>query len=292
MRAGEAHAPNALDLADRPQQVREQRTHAARSARPPRRQREVTAVGVHVLAEQRDLGDAGGGEPLDLGDEGVERAADLRPPHGRHDAERAGVVASDLDRDPRAVALLALRGQDRRKRGGVIGCGSLEHLDDRPLPTGELDEVRGAMHVVRAEDDIHPRCLRPNDLTVVLGQAAADDDLHVGAPVLDRLQHAQVAVELVVGVLSNAAGVQDDDVRMLGVRGDDESVGFEEPGDALGVVLVHLAPEGADEVRAGHLVRLGAVTLRQPHAGCSACLPRAARHWRRAWVRSCGAGGR
>ena len=29
------------------------------------------------------------------------------------------------------------------------------------------------------------------------------------------------------------------------------AVGLEQPGDALGVVLVHLAPEGADEVAAG-----------------------------------------
>ena len=40
-----------------------------------------------------------------------------------------------------------------------------------------------------------------------------------------------------------------------------EPVGFEETGDAFGVVFFHLTPEGVDEERARHRARLGAGLL-------------------------------
>ena len=55
-----------------------------------------------------------------------------------------------------------------------------------------------------------------------------------------------MAVELVVGVLPDAAGVEDDHVGRLHVRRGHEAVGHQRAGQPLGVVLVHLAPEGAD----------------------------------------------
>ena len=75
VRAGEAHPTDAVDRRRPPAAAR--RTAAARRPVVARRsgcEREVAAVGVHVLAEQRDLGDAVGGQALDLGDEVVERA--------------------------------------------------------------------------------------------------------------------------------------------------------------------------------------------------------------------------
>ncbi len=65
---------------------------------------------------------------------------------------------------------------------------------------------------------------------------------------------AEVAVELVVGVLAHRAGVEDDDVRDGGALGGrdarevDVAGGLEQPGEALGVVHVHLAPVGAHVV--------------------------------------------
>src|SRR5947199_10873100 len=67
---------------------------------------------------------------------------------------------------------------------------------------------------------------------------------------------AEVAVELVVGVLPDAARVEEDDVSLLDIVGGLHAVGFEQASKTLGVVLVHLAPEGADEVLAGHAARL------------------------------------
>src|SRR5438309_11126740 len=67
---------------------------------------------------------------------------------------------------------------------------------------------------------------------------------------------AKVAVELVVGVLPDAARVEEDDVSLFDVVGGLHAVGLEQASETLGVVLVHLAPEGADEVLAGHAARL------------------------------------
>ena len=85
---------------------------------------------------------------------------------------------------------------------------------------------------------------------VLLGQAAADRDLHPGALGLDRREVAEVAVELVVGVLPDRAGVEDDDVGLLVGRCRDVARLLQQPGQALGVVDVHLAPVGADLVGA------------------------------------------
>ena len=61
-----------------------------------------------------------------------------------------------------------------------------------------------------------------------------------------------MAVELVVGVLPDAARVEHDDVGRLEIVGRLHAVGDEQPGDPLRVVLVHLAPVGAHEEAAGH----------------------------------------
>ena len=63
-----------------------------------------------------------------------------------------------------------------------------------------------------AEHDVHPRRAAHDLAAVLLRQAAADGDLHAGVRVLDRAQVAEVAVEPVVGVLPDRAGVEDDDV--------------------------------------------------------------------------------
>src|SRR5690606_2074152 len=70
--------------------------------------------------------------------------------------------------------------------------------------------------------------------------------------VLPRTQVAEVAVELVVGVLADAARVEHDDVGVVLRLGADEPVGLEQAGDAFRVVLVHLAPVGAHDIAAGH----------------------------------------
>ena len=70
--------------------------------------RQVAAVGADVLAEQRDLAHAVGGQPLDLGDQLRERPRDLAPARGGHDAVGAGAVAAHRDLHPGLELALAL----------------------------------------------------------------------------------------------------------------------------------------------------------------------------------------
>jgi hypothetical protein len=65
---------------------------------------------------------------------------------------------------------------------------------------------------------------------------------------------AEVSVEAVVGVLAHGAGVEHDDIRGGAVLHPGVSGRVEQAGDPLRVVHVHLAPVGADVVRAaGHV---------------------------------------
>ena len=66
--------------------------------------RQVVAVRVDVLAEERDLPIAGGGQRPGLVDDLVERAAALGAAAERHDAVRACLVAAVDDRQPGVIA--------------------------------------------------------------------------------------------------------------------------------------------------------------------------------------------
>ena len=201
---------------------------------------EVASVGVDVLTEHGDLAHAVGGELLDLVDDVAHAPADLGPAHDRDDAEGARVVAADLDGDPRRVACIATGGQRRR-----VGLVLLEDLDHRALEASPLEQGRRVGQVVGAEHDVDVTGPLHDELAVLLGQAPAHRDLQVGALLLQRLEPPELAVELVVGVLTDAARVEHDDVGRLDVVGGLHALGREQPGDALGVVLVHLAAERA-----------------------------------------------
>ena len=223
---------------------------------------ELDAVGVDVLAEQGHLDDALGDERLDLGEDLAGAAVLLLAAQARDDAERAGVVAAHRDRHPAGEGGVAPGRQGRRE-----GLERLEDLDLGALVVpGPVEQGREAADVVGAEDDVDPGGALDDGLAVLLRHAAADGDLQVGVRGLGRAQLAEVAVELVVGVLAHGAGVEDDDVGdVRALRGGDArevdvAGGLEQPGEALGVVHVHLAPVGA------HVVG-----LRFTHGGTRVC---------------------
>ena len=171
---------------------------------------ERRAVGVHVLPEQRHLDDAVVDQRRDLGQHVPGPAVLLLAAQAGHDAEGAGVVAADRDRDP---------GARRPTRAGrAAPTGILQRLDDLdlgllavagPAPAGpaaapmlwvpKTTSTQGARSMIAA--------------AVLLGQAAAHRDLHAGGGVLGRQQVAEVAVQPVVGVLADRAGVEHEHVR-------------------------------------------------------------------------------
>ena len=100
VRRGEPDAFQALDLPAAAQQLAERGPVA-----------ELGAVGVHVLAEQRNLEDPVGHQRADLGQDVAGPAVLLLAPQGRHDAEGAGVVAAHRDCDPGRVDRFTPGGQ-------------------------------------------------------------------------------------------------------------------------------------------------------------------------------------
>ncbi len=232
VRGGEADALQAVDVPAGAQQLAERLAVA-----------DVGAVGVDVLPEEGDLADALGDQGLDLGEDVAGAAVLLLAAQRRDDAEGAGVVAADGDGDPGRVGALAPGGQRGRERLQGLGDLDLRLL----LHAGALEEHRELADVVGAEDDVHPGGPLHDGVAVLLRQAAADRDLHAGAARLLRGEVAEVAVQLVVGVLPYGAGVEDDDVGVAvgALWGADVTGVLQQTGQSLGVVDVHLAPVGA-----------------------------------------------
>src|SRR5205823_15009422 len=106
--------------------------------------------------------------------------------------------------------------------------------------------------VVGAEHHVYMRRPTLDEVTILLCQAAGDGDLHLGAVALEGLDLTEMAVELVVGVIADAARVQDDDVGLLHIVGGLHALAIEQTSDPLRVVRVHLAAERADDVALGH----------------------------------------
>ena len=200
MRRGEPHPLQAVDLAAGPEQLAEGQPVA-----------EPDAVGVDVLAEQGDLQHAVRGERL--GSRRARRRAG-GPPPCRAGSARCRTCRCCCSRPrwrPRPSTA------DSRRAGSTEGKRS----SDSRISTwagscdpGALEQHGQRADVVGAEHDVDPRRPLGDRRAVLLRQAAADCDLHAGVRGLHRQQVAEVAVEPVVGVLPDRAGVEDDDVRV------------------------------------------------------------------------------
>ena len=116
---------------------------------------------------------------------------------------------------------------------------------------------------MRAEDGIHPGRLLDDAVTHLLGEAAANRNLHAGAFTLNRSELAEVTEESGRGVFTNRTGVDHDDVgahvagvgRAGGSLGDllngDEAGLLQQARHSFGVVFIHLAAERAHRIGAG-----------------------------------------
>ena len=255
----EAHAFDPLDAADGAQQIRESATLT-----------EAHAVGVDVLPQQGHLNRALRGDGLDLGENVSGATVTLLAAQVRDDAEGAGVVAAHRNRHPGRVGALTVSGQSRGK-----DLEGFLDLDGRlAVVFGAAQERREHVDVVGSEHRIDPRSLLDDAVAHLLGEAAADGDLHAGALALDRGELAEVTKEAGRGVLTNRTGVDHDDVgthiarvgRAGGSLGDlldgDEAGLLQHTRHAFGVVFVHLAAERAHRVGAG---QRGAVQRHRIH---------------------------
>ncbi len=114
----------------------------------------------------------------------------------------------------------------RHREVGRVRCWGVKDLDDgRAARLCLFQELHHTADIESPEDGVDVRRAARELLPVLLGEAAADGDLHSGVSLLNGLQVPEVAVELVVGVLADAASVEDDDVGFLEVVGPLHPVG-------------------------------------------------------------------
>ena len=218
--------------------------------RPPA----VAAVGIDVLPEQRDLFIAAVEQVVDLGDDGVRRARTLPPAHIRDDAVGAEIVASVHDVDP-GVGIA-------RAEGNILLAHrpSLSGISTTPF-CGRACDREGAelLEIVRTEDDIHKREFFAQLFrrTRLLRHAPAHGHEQIWARLFQLFQGADIAVGVIFRVFADAAGIEDDDVRLL-FRG-----GFffvparaQDAGKFFRFMHVHLAAVGDDAIFLFHMFDL------------------------------------
>ena len=199
---------------------------------------QVAPVGVDVLAEQGDLAHAVGGLALDLGHELLQRPRHLAPAGGWHDAVGAAQVASDGDLHP---GLELARTLGRQVAGEALELE--EPLGGQRLAGQELGEL---VDLAGTEGDVDEREASEDLVFDRLRPAAAHADDDVRALALEPLGLAQVGDEALVGLLTDRARVEEDQVGLLARRRLDIAQRLEHALHALGVVLVHLAAERGD----------------------------------------------
>src|SRR5262245_54168043 len=131
------------------------------------------------------------------------------------------------------------------------------------------------MIALRPHHEIDRRRATEDLLSLGLGHAARDCDGH--APPFARgrlLEHADAAelgIDLVRRLLADVAGIEDDEIGVVGAGGLDEAFGRECVRHTMGIVDVHLAAEGFD-VELARCTHAGRVDFRprMPSTPCYA----------------------
>ena len=120
---------------------------------------------------------------------------------------------------------------------------------DRGLPVldGLLEKLGDAEEVVGPHQDVHVPGPLEDLPPLELGHAAADADAQPGLALLQPAEPVEGVVELLRRLLAHRAGVDEDEVRALGIRGRLVPARAQHAGHLLGVVDVHLAAERLDE---------------------------------------------
>src|SRR5215218_911111 len=116
------------------------------------------------------------------------------------------------------------------------------------------EELGELVNLPRPERHVDERELAEDLVLDALGPAAADADHALGVALLERLRLVQVGDEPRVRLLADRAGVEEDQISVLAGGRLRVAERLEHALHALGVVLVHLAPEGGD-VEALHAPR-------------------------------------
>ncbi len=119
--------------------------------------------------------------------------------------------------------------------------------------TFRLDHFRQAMQGLRAEHQIHIWRALHDRRAFLAGDAAADADDNLVVAALEMLPAAKLAEYLLLRLLADRAGVDQDDVGFGLVGSQFKIMGcLEYVGHLRRVILVHLAPVRLDVKLSGH----------------------------------------
>ena len=210
----------------------------------PKPRRKVAAPRVDILPQECDLADPTRSELLDLRDDLARTPALLAPPYGGHDAVRARRVASHRHLHPGLESALRVQRQVSRE---VLVRAETSARNGVPAGADPRAEVRDR---AGAERNVDERVLLEDAVALSLGVATTDGDHDVGSIALHGARVPEVCRQPGIRLLTNRARVEHDDIRLIGRRRLTEPERFEHALDPLGVVGVHLAPEGRDVVSA------------------------------------------
>lgn len=197
----------------------------------------VLAVGVDILAEQRDFLIAVLHGLLNLMHDVLRQAAALAAAHIRHDAISAEIVAAVHDWHPSREAARACDGYVVRQ----LRLAEL-HVDDvTVLRLDLLHDVRELVDLVGAEHEVDVRRALDERIALFLRHAARDAEDQLWVLALEALDLADLAVDAVLRRLAHAAGVDEDEVCLLHQLRPLIADRAELPHHALRIALVHLA---------------------------------------------------
>ena len=228
---GEAHPLDARDLGDAEEQLGEL---------------DAAPVGVHVLADEGHLADADVGQGVDFVKDLDEGPAHLPAAGMRDDAEAADVVAALHHRDELAHLPRRAAGVGARK-DVLLGVHPGGLGDPYPIGADPGDDLRELADGVGTEDEVQVGDLA-EELGFLLLRHAATDGEKCPALGLHRPVAAEGGEHLVLRLLPDGAGVEDDQVRRLGGGRGLVADGGQRLAHPERVVDVHLAAEGVDEV--------------------------------------------
>ena len=197
--------------------------------------RGFAAIGVHVLAQERDLAKPLGHRALHLVHDEFARLAPLGSARVGHDAEGAEIIAPTRDAHEGVQAAPALDrrefGEIRRDRRGIHHAPLL-HL---------LQKHRELGDVLCSENEIDHFSALCNRLPVARGETAADADFERRVRFLELIKTPDLAINLLLRLVADGAGVQQNQIGRLVRFGFLVPFRLEMPGDGLRIVAVHLA---------------------------------------------------
>ncbi len=211
--------------------------------------RRFATVAIDVLPEQGDFFHAFLGEGGDFHQHVDQRTADFLATGIGHHAEGAVLAAAFHHRNEGAGAVDARFGQAVE----LLDLGEADvHLSCLGGACG-VDHLRQTVQGLRAEDHVDIGRAVADRRAFLAGHAAADTNYQVRVGQLQLTPAAELGEHLVLRLLADRAGIEQDHVGVFGLFRDLQGLMLAQQVDhARAVVLVHLATVGFDIELLGH----------------------------------------